>query len=105
MIVIRGIDCNKIQSKAAGVGNDGRIISQVSCPELIQALKRSEWFESEKSSCHFNSTTDENRSSGKNDYVSGNNATCKKGLLRPVKDVNLPCCGMRMQMGMKVDTF
>jgi len=71
----------------------GEARSADSCPELMNALQHGEWLQPKQSSCLFssNSNTSAEKSS--------------KGLLRPIKDVNLPSCGMKMQMGMEVDPF
>lgn len=63
----------------------------VACPELMRALKRGEWLVPETSSCLFSSTVD--------------GFDRRKGLLRPIKDVDLPRCGMKMQLGMEVSPF
>jgi len=56
---------------------------QDTCPELMRALHRGEWLMPEESSCLF--------------------SDLRKGLLRPIKDVHLPKCGLQMQLGMEVD--
>lgn len=71
----------------------GEARSADSCPELMNALQHGEWLQPKQSSCLFSSTS--NASAEQNG----------KGLLRPIKDVNLPSCGMKMQMGMEVDPF
>ena len=65
-----------------------------SCPELMRVLKQGEWLIPEESSCLFSSSS---LSPAANGSSSG------KGLLRPIKDISLPSCGMRMQFGMEVD--
>jgi hypothetical protein len=73
--------------------NGKRIRDQNSCPdELMRALKQGEWFVPEESSCYFPSSAF--ASAGQNHI---------KGMLRPVKDISLPNCGMKMQLGMEVD--
>ncbi|KAL3807117.1 hypothetical protein ACHAXA_005438 [Cyclostephanos tholiformis] len=62
-----------------------------SCPELMDALGRGEWYRPEESSCLFSYAAD--------------GLDKRKGLLRPIKDVDLPSCGMKMQLGMEVDPF
>ena len=62
-----------------------------SCPELMRALGRGEWLQPEESSCLFSSAAD--------------GRDRRKGLLRPIKHVDLPSCGMKMQLGMDVDPF
>ena len=59
------------------------------CPELMNALKQGEWFQPEESSCQFSTTENgiEN--------VTGS-------LMRPIRNVNLPSCGMKMQIGFEV---
>ena len=47
-----------------------------SCPELMNALKHGEWFQPEQSSC-----------------VTGSN------VVRPIRNVNVPSCGIKMTMG------
>jgi hypothetical protein len=61
-----------------------------SCPELMRAMGRGEWLQPEESSCLFSSADGRDR---------------RKGLLRPIKHVDLPSCGMKMQLGMDVDPF
>lgn len=56
---------------------------QDACPELMRALQKGEWLMPEQSSCLFSDQ--------------------RKGLLRPIKDVDLPKCGLQMQLGMEVD--
>ncbi len=63
----------------------------VSCPELMRALGRGEWLQPEESSCLFSSAAD--------------GRDRRKGLLRPIKHVDLPSCGMKLQLGMEVDPF
>ncbi|KAL3778219.1 hypothetical protein ACHAW5_009621 [Stephanodiscus triporus] len=79
---------------AAGGGeegvDDGRRDDE-SCPDLMRALRRGEWLRPEESSCLFSSNSD------------GHDR--RKGLLRPIKDVDLPSCGMKMQLGMEVNPF
>jgi hypothetical protein len=62
-------------------GEDGKKvlnskIQQQPCPELMNALKHGEWFQPEQSSC-----------------VTGSN------LVRPIRNVNVPSCGIKMTMG------
>ena len=63
-------------------GEDGNNIQQqdgadkLSCPELMNALKHGDWFQPEQSSC-----------------VTGSN------LVRPIRNVNVPTCGIKMTMG------
>jgi hypothetical protein len=49
---------------------------KLSCPELMNALKHGEWFQPEQSSC-----------------VTGSN------LVRPIRNVSVPTCGIKMTMG------
>lgn len=67
-----------------------------SCPELMKALQQGDWLIPAESSCLFSSN------------LNGTNAqqmqNCK-GLLRPIKDINVQSCGMHMQIGMEVDPF
>jgi hypothetical protein len=56
-------------------GEDGER-KQQPCPELMNALKHGEWFQPEQSSC-----------------VTGSN------LVRPIRNVNVPSCGIKMTMG------
>lgn len=78
----------------------GQARDTTSCPELVKALRQGEWLQPEESSCLFSST-----SNGSAPQQSS------KGKLRPLKDVNLtmpisvdlPSCGMKMQLGMEVD--
>ena len=62
------------------------------CPALMDALGRGEWFVPEESSCLFS-------------YDATDGSDMRKGLLRPIKNVDLPSCGMKMQFGMEVDPF
>ena len=62
-----------------------------SCPELMRAMGRGEWLQPEESSCLFSSAAD--------------GRDRRKGLLRPIKHVDLPSCGMKMQLGMDVNPF
>ena len=87
------------KKQSNNVGGDGEEAKEAtrdanSCPELMDALQRGEWHLPEQSSCLF---------SKKN--TNGNVSQSTKGLLRPIKDVNLPSCGMKMTMslGMEVD--
>jgi hypothetical protein len=72
---------------------DGTKEGRRSCPELMKAMKKGEWLQPKESSCLFSSTS-------KCDAQQ-----IIKGLLRPIKDINLPSCGVRMQMGMEVNPF
>jgi len=76
------------QDNAEINGAVGEARSTNSCSELLKALQQGEWLQPEESSCLFSSKLQNSN-----------------GLLRPIKDVNLPSCGMRMQMGMEVDPF
>jgi hypothetical protein len=67
-----------------------------SCPELMKALQQGEWLIPAESSCLFTSN-----SNGTNAQQMQN----RKGLLRPIKDINVQSCGMQMQIGMEVDPF
>ena len=67
-----------------------------SCPELMKALQQGEWLIPSESSCLFTSN-----SNGTNNQQIQN----RKGLLRPIKDINVQSCGMQMQIGMEVDPF
>lgn len=66
-------------------------VSGKQCPELANALKQGEWFQPEESSCLFS-----NNGNGSN--VIGSS----KGLIRPIRNVNLPSCGIKLQMGFEV---
>ena len=69
---------------------EGTSRDAVACPELMMALKRGEWLRPDESSCLLTSTDD-----------GGHNR--RKGLLLPIKDISLPMCGMKMQLGMGVN--
>jgi hypothetical protein len=81
-------DCKKQQQD----GNDMVVagFTRKECPELTSALKQGEWFQSEESTCLFSNT------------ASGNQATVCKGLMRPIRHVELQSCGMKMQIGFEV---
>ena len=90
--------CLHIVAAAAAAGGEGRrgaaeeaTRDAASCPELMRALGRGEWLQPEESSCLFSSAAD--------------GRDRRKGLLRPIKHVDLPSCGMKMQLGMDVDPF
>lgn len=69
---------------------------ETTCPELMKALQQGVWHMPEQSSCLFpTNSNDDNSTSHKQ------NGT--KGLLRPLKDISIPSCGMRVQLGMEVD--
>lgn len=57
-------------------GEDGNNSKQQPCPELMNALKHGEWFQPEQSSC-----------------VTGSN------VVRPIRNVSVPTCGIKMTMG------
>ncbi|KAL7539686.1 hypothetical protein ACHAXR_009494 [Thalassiosira sp. AJA248-18] len=78
--------------KPADNADNGEARNTDSCPELMRALKQGEWLQPEESSCLFSTSN-------------GGDQQNSKGLLRPIKDINLPSCGMKMQMGMEVDPF
>jgi hypothetical protein len=83
---------------AGGGGRDGSDVAKAAreeddeyCPELMDALGRGDWFVPEESSCLF--------------WYDADGRDMRKGLLRPIKDVDLPSCGMKMQLGMEVDPY
>lgn len=76
-------------------------ISTESCSELTEAMRQGDWFQSEESSCLFTAASDKSTGNMMQQTQSAN----RKGLLRPIKDVILPSCGMRMMMGMEVNPF
>jgi hypothetical protein len=74
-------------------GNNDMVVAGVTgkqCPELMNALKQGEWFQPEESSCLFSNTESGTRTIG------------SKGLIRPIRHVDLQSCGMKMQMGFEV---
>lgn len=83
--------------------NGKKIRDANSCPdELMRVLKQGEWLVPEQSSCYFPSSA---FASAANESSSGgeNGQKHSKGMLRPIKDISLPSCGMKMQLGMEVD--
>ncbi|KAK1743117.1 hypothetical protein QTG54_005738 [Skeletonema marinoi] len=64
-------------------------VSGKQCPELVTAVNQGEWFQPEESSCLFSTNAN-------------GNANGSKGLIRPIRHVNLPSCGIKMQMGFAV---
>ena len=97
---------NKTQHDTSMAVDDGEVLrnnrsADSSCPELMRALRQGEWLQPEESSCLFSS----NNSSIDANTTQKNGGTSKKGLLRPIKNVSLPSCGMRMQVGFEVDPF
>ncbi|KAL7555163.1 hypothetical protein ACHAWF_018821 [Thalassiosira exigua] len=83
--------CLHVAEEIPPHGNDAGERSADSCPELMKALKQGEWLLPDESSCLF--------SSSKADGAPRQG----EGLLRPLKDVDLPSCGMKMCMMMQVD--
>ncbi len=83
--------------------NGERKRGENSCPgELLRVLKQGEWLVPDESSCYFPSSTftsSVNSSSGSGD----NGQNHSKGMLRPIKDISVPLCGMKLQLGMEVD--
>jgi hypothetical protein len=83
--------------------NGKRKRDEYSCPdELLRVLKQGEWLVPDESSCYFPSsafTSSVNSSSGSDD----NGQNLRKGMLRPIKDISVPLCGMKLQLGMEVD--
>ena len=64
-------------------------VSGKQCPELLTALNQGEWFQPEESSCLFSTNAN-------------GNANGSKGFIRPIRHVNVPSCGIKMQMGFAV---
>jgi len=83
----------KQQDNAEADGAVGETRGTNTCPELMKAMSQGEWLQPKESSCIFASTS--NVSAQQN----------SKGLLRPIKDVTLPSCGMKIQFGMEVNPF
>lgn len=84
-------------------------ISPKSCPELMKALDQGEWFMPEENSVLFSSSPETGTARDSNDDNLNSEkmqfSTSQKGLLQPIKSVNLPSCGMRMQIGMEACPF
>ncbi|KAL3805131.1 hypothetical protein HJC23_003359 [Cyclotella cryptica] len=76
-------------------GEMNKAVCQELCPQLMEVLKEGQWFEPPKSSCLFT------KGHGSQVNEGGN----ERGLFRPLKDVNLPNCGMRITFGMEVTPF
>lgn len=82
--------------------NGKKIRDANSCPdELMRVLKQGEWMVPEESSCYFPSSAFASAANVNSSVDIGQK--CSKGMLRPIKDISLPSCGMKMQLGMEVD--
>jgi hypothetical protein len=84
--------CFKLCMRTAdGESNDERIdVSQKTCPQLIRALKAGRWYEPNESSCLVSGRSRQDE------------AGSRRGLLRPIKDVKMPNCGVNMSLVMEV---
>ena len=83
----------KLSMRTAGgsqVEENGHI-SHHTCPQLIRALRQGQWREPDESSCLVSSKTS-----------SQTNTKNRRGLYRPIKDVNLPKCGLSLSFGMEI---
>jgi len=69
------------------------------CPELDEAMKEGAWFRSDSESCQFNSTPSI-IDTGDGEYgVDMNNS--RGSLTRPLKSINVPSCGLRLELLME----
>jgi hypothetical protein len=71
------------------VRDDSTDISR-SCPQLLRAVRSGQWHEPNPSSCLVSRDTNTQGTSN------------RKGLYRPIKDVLIPSCGMRMNFSMQI---
>ena len=67
------------------------------CPELNEAMQNGKWFQSDRESYEIGGGGGESGGSG----VGGAEKNCSS-LTRPLKSVNAPSCGLRMQLLMEV---
>lgn len=69
------------------------------CPELDTAMQDGKWFRSDTETCQFG---DDDEPSGFDcDRKNGDGKAC--GVTRPIKSVNVPSCGLRMQLLMECE--
>ena len=60
------------------------------CPELKQAIESGKWLRSDTESCQLSSRMDPTRGNGNTKH-----AGC---ITRPLKSLNVPSCGIKMQV-------
>ncbi|KAL7514721.1 hypothetical protein ACHAXN_012103 [Cyclotella atomus] len=63
-----------------------------SCPQLSRAVSSGQWHVPNESSCLLS----------RNKNTQNDGTSSRKGLYRPIKDVSIPTCGMRMSFGMQI---
>ena len=80
----------KQKENSSNMETDGKGRDTSKCKELTKVLQQGEWLIPEKSSCFFSSDSNAINSA-------------QKGLLRPLKDIVVPSCGLGMQIEMEVD--
>ena len=80
----------RIADSSQSIENEDPLPHQ-KCPQLTTALRQGHWREPDESSCLV---------SGKRN--SETNTKTRRGLYRPIKDVNLPQCGLSMSFGMEI---
>lgn len=84
--------------------NGKRKRDENSCPDvLMRVLKQGEWLVPEESSCYFLSSSASFPCAAVNHSSGDIEKNYNKGMLRPIKNVCVPRCGMKMQLGMEVD--
>ena len=77
------------------VSDPKKDLSVLSCQELDRAIQKGAWFRSDTQSCSFETYEDpKDKSNGR--------APRSKGLVRPLKNVNIPSCGLKMELSMEV---
>lgn len=71
------------------------------CPELSTAMENGKWFRSDTDSCHFGQ--DESLKFDCSNETGDRNRKTHGGVTRPIKSVNVPSCGLRMQLLMECE--
>jgi len=78
---------------------DGEDLLQ-KCPELCNAMQDGKWFKSDTSSCHFGQDTSSELNCNDKTGASKNKPY---GVTRPIKSINVPSCGLKMQLLMECE--
>ena len=90
-------------------GNTTERNQQIHCPELDQAITDGAWFRADSESCSFaNNASNVGIDGGSNGFIDtgdedGSNGAVDKAngigsVIRPLKSVNVPSCGLRIQL-------
>lgn len=77
-----------------GANSNENFTQQSQCTELEDAMRDGKWFRADSQSCCFMNTT--------NNEVGATDENNQGSLTRPLKNVDVPSCGLRMQLLMEI---